>query len=72
MRTLIPLLTSIVTIIGIWLAGSHRWEGWAVGLGNQLLWLVFIVMFKAWGLLLLTAALSFVYTRNLLRWKRLI
>ena len=69
MRQLIPLATSVVTLIGMWLAGSGSWKGWAVGLGNQALWLAFIFAFGAWGLLPLSAALIVVYTRNLLRWR---
>lgn len=69
MRQLIPLATSVVTLAGMWLAGNHDWRGWALGLGNQALWLLFIVTFAAWGLLPLSAALIVVYSRNLWRWK---
>lgn len=69
MRQAIPLATSLGTLLGMYLAGSKRWEGWAVGLANQALWLWFIVQFEAWGLLPLLVALVFVYTRNLLLWR---
>lgn len=69
MRQGIALLTSVVTLTGMWLAGSHRWQGWLVGLLNQILWLAFIVAFAAWGLLPLCAALIVIYGRNLLRWR---
>lgn len=65
----ISLATSCGTLLGMWLAGSHRWQGWAVGIANQGLWLAFIVLFRAWGLLPLMVALLFVYSRNLLRWR---
>ncbi len=65
----IALATSILTLAGMWLAGSHRWEGWLVGLLNQVLWIAFIVAFGAWGLLPLSLALIVVYTRNLVRWR---
>ncbi len=70
MRQGLALLTSTVTLYGMWLAGSHRWTGWLVGLANQALWLAFIVMFGAWGLLPLNVALVVVYSRNLVKWKR--
>lgn len=70
MRQLIALATSVLTLVGMWLAGSKRWEGWLVGLCNQGLWLAFIVAFSAWGLLPLSVALTVVYSRNLLRWRR--
>ncbi len=70
MRQAIALATSLLTLAGMWLAGSGRWQGWLVGLVNQVLWLAFIVVFEAWGLLPLSAALVVVYSRNLWRWRR--
>lgn len=64
----VQLLTSSVTLLGMWAAGSKKPWAWLVGLGNQSLWLVVIVTTGAWGLLPLTAALVVVYTRNHLRW----
>ena len=69
MRQGIALATSVVTLVGMWMAGSHNWKGWALGIFNQVLWFWFIVAFDAWGLLPLNIALVFVYGRNLLRWK---
>lgn len=68
-RQAIALSTSVVTLYGMWLTGNKRWQGWAVGLGNQGLWLVFIITFGAWGLLPLSVALTVIYTRNLVRWR---
>lgn len=70
MRQLVPLATSIVTLWGMYEAGSKRSRGWAIGLANQALWLAFIVAFGAWGLLPLSAALTVIYGRNLVRWRR--
>ncbi len=70
MRQALPIVTAVLTLLGMWLAGSKRWEGWAVGLLNQVLWLWFIVLFEAWGLLILTVALTVIYTRNLIAWRR--
>lgn len=69
-RQAIPLATSAVTLWMFWLAGSKQVKTWTVGLGNQVLWVAFIVTFEAWGLIPLTAALTVVYARNLARWKR--
>lgn len=69
MKQLLPLVLSILTIIGMWLIGNkNRWD-WIVGLVNQLLWISFAIIFKAWGLLPLSVVLIFVYTRNLYKWK---
>lgn len=69
MRQLIPLITGVVTIYGIKLAGDKRWQGWLVGLLNQVPWLVFIVAFDAWGLLPLNVFLAVMYYRNLRKWR---
>lgn len=69
MRQIIPLLTSAVTIFGMWLAGNKDPRAWIVGLANQSLWLLFIFVFHAWGLLPLAAALIMTYSRNLRKWR---
>lgn len=71
MRQILPLLLSLFTLIGMWLAGNKDRRAWIVGLGNQFLWITFALMFKAWGLLPLSLALIVVYTRNLIRWSHL-
>lgn len=69
MEQLIPLATSLVTLTGMWLAGNKNYWGWALGIANQGLWLAFIIVFEAWGLLPLMFALLFIYSRNLIRWR---
>ena len=66
----LPLATSLMTLLAMWLVGNKRAAGWVVGLANQILWVAFIVAFNAWGLLPLTVALTFLYTRNLICWRR--
>ncbi len=69
-RQLLPLATSVLTLVAMWRIGAKKADGWAIGLANQGLWLWFIAAFDAWGLLPLTAALTVVYARNLIRWRR--
>lgn len=69
-KQVISLLTSAVTLLGMWVTGNKRASGWLIGLGNQALWLTFIVAFQAWGLLPLSATLIVVYSRNWLKWRR--
>lgn len=71
MRQIIPLLLSLFTLLGMWLAGNKDRRAWVVGLFNQFLWITFAVMFEAWGLLPLSLALVIVYARNLIRWSNL-
>lgn len=67
---LIPLALSCITLWMMWQAGNLNHWAWAIGLANQVLWLVFIVTFDAWGLLPLNAALVVTYSRNLVKWRR--
>lgn len=69
MRALLPWATSAFTLLAMWLIGQKRSIGWAVGLVNQVLWVSFAVSFRAWGLLPLSAALTVIYVRALLRWR---
>jgi hypothetical protein len=66
--TYLPYLLSVITIYMNVLAGNKRTGAWAVGLGNQALWLVWIVMTGTWGLLPMNVALWIVYARNLRKW----
>lgn len=69
-RQLIPLVLSVNTLALMWLVGNKRVLGWVLGLGGQVVWFAFIVVFEAWGLLPLAIGLTVVYARNLVRWRR--
>ena len=66
---MLSLATSIVTIIGFHLVAKKRWEGCAVGLANQALWLALILQTRTWGLLLLNVTLVWIYGRALIDWR---
>jgi hypothetical protein len=51
------------------LAGNRNRWAWAFGLGNQALWLGWILAAEAWGLLPMNLALWLVYARNHLLWR---
>lgn len=70
MKQILPLILSLLTIVGMWLIGNKNRLGWVVGLFNQTLWITFAIVFKAWGLLPLTLVLIVVYTRNLTKWTK--
>lgn len=67
--TYLPWLLSAITIWMTLLAGNLHPRAWLVGLGNQLLWLAWIVAAGAWGLIPLNIALWVVYGRNHLKWR---
>jgi hypothetical protein len=69
MRQVIPFITGALTLVAMWLAGSKRTAAWGVGLVNQFFWGLTIVVFGVWGLAPLTAALTVIYARNLVRWR---
>ena len=60
---------SAITIAAMWLAGNHHPAAWWLSLGNQFLWLAFIIHERHWGLLPMNAAMFVVSTRNLLKWR---
>jgi hypothetical protein len=66
--TYLPWLLSAITIWMTVLAGNKHKSAWLIGLANQALWLTWIITTGAWGLLPMTAALTFVYARNHLKW----
>lgn len=69
-RDHLPWLMSAITIWMTLLAGNKYSSAWLIGLGNQALWLFWIVSMGAWGLLPMNAALWVVYARNHLKWRQ--
>ncbi|WP_103018099.1 hypothetical protein [Alicycliphilus denitrificans] len=66
----LPWVLSAITIWMTLLAGNLHPKAWLVGLVNQLLWLVWIVVAQAWGFIPLNAALWAVYWRNHRKWSK--
>lgn len=66
--TYLPYLLSALTIYSMLLAGNKKRGAWLVGLANQFLWLVWIILTTSWGLLPMNIALWIVYGRNYLKW----
>lgn len=59
-----------MTLLGMWLISEKKHIGWVVGLINQVLWLYFDYLYKAWGLLPLQVTLSIIYIRAIIKWRR--
>ena len=70
-RVYLPWLLSAITIWMTLLAGNLHRNAWLVGLTNQFLWLIWIVVTGTWGLIPLNIALWIVYGRNHFRWAKL-
>lgn len=67
-RDYLPWFMSAITIWQIILAGNQWRYAWLVGLGNQTLWLTWIMVSGTYGLLPMNIALWVVYTRNHIKW----
>ena len=63
-------LTGVLTVLAMELVGRKHWQGWAVGLVNQVCWAWLIWDRALWGLAPLTAILTWRYTAALIRWRR--
>lgn len=53
----------------LWLMGNKSKWGPVVGLTNQVLWVVYTVITKQWGLLPGVVLYAAIHARNLYRWK---
>ena len=67
--TYLPWLLSAITIWMTLMAGNKHPQAWLIGLGNQALWLLWICVVGAWGLLPMNIALWIVYARNHAKWR---
>lgn len=63
-----PWLLSGITIWMTVLAGNKTQWAWLVGLVNQGLWLIWILLSETWGLIPMNLALWIVYGRNHCKW----
>lgn len=61
---------AIVGIAGIYLAGKKSKWGWGLGLGAQVLWLIFALVTAQYGFILTALAYGAVYGKNLYQWHR--
>jgi hypothetical protein len=67
-ETYLPALLSIITIWMTLMAGNKHPNAWLIGLGNQLLWLIWICVAQQWWFLPMNFAMWLVYLRNHLKW----
>lgn len=63
-------VTGAMTILGMELIGRKYWQGWLVGLVNQVLWAALIYQRELYGLIPLTAILTWRYANHLMVWRK--
>ena len=64
-------LTSLGTIIFMYLNGSKKRYSWLVSLANQPLWLALIILTGAWGLLPTNVFMIALAVRGWKNWKKI-
>lgn len=65
-----PWLLSAIGCLMIWKVGSFKTYGWLIGIAAQGLWLAWILLAEQYGFLPQNIALTVIYTRNYLAWKK--
>ena len=63
------LVACATTFIAMWLMGNKSVHGPAWGLVSQFAWAAMIVSNGVWGLAPVTAAMTFIHARNLVKWR---
>jgi ABC-type spermidine/putrescine transport system permease subunit I len=66
----IGLVLAALGALGMWVAGKGRWQGWAIGLATQPVWVVFAIVVHSWTLILTPLAYGTAYARNLWLWRK--
>lgn len=63
-------VASIITIIGIELLRRKMWQGFLVGLLNEIIWAYLAISREVYGLLLLVVVLTFQYSWAIYTWRK--
>lgn len=61
-------LLTLFGVVGLWLAGSRRRGGWALGIFAQGLWIAYALSTGQYGFIASALAYGFVYVRNYRAW----
>jgi hypothetical protein len=60
---------SLIGIIGLHIAGMKSQWGWFIGLGAQVLWIIFAIATNQYGFILSACAYGLVNWNNLRKWR---
>lgn len=62
-------LLMVVGVTGMYLAGRRLWWGWLVGLGSEVLWLVYAIQTQQWGFIPFALIYAAVFIKNAREWR---
>lgn len=62
-------ILSFTSVIVLWLMGNKSKWGPRIGILNQILWIVYSISLREWGLLPGVIMYTIVHIRNLKRWE---
>ena len=68
MTTTLSWILSGTSALMLWVMGNKSIWGPRIGLANQVLWIVYIVLTEQWGLLPGVLMYAAIHVRNLVRW----
>ena len=61
---------TVVGVVGLYFAGLRKPWAWFIGLGEQVLWLVYAVTTRQWGFVVSAGIYGWVYAVNARAWMR--
>lgn len=61
-------ILSLTTCIMLWFMGSKNKWGPIIGILNQILWYIYAIHLKEWGLLVGITAFTVIHIRNAWKW----
>lgn len=61
---------TLIGVTGWWLTGRRLWQGWAVAIGVQVLWLAYAVTTQQWGFVVSVFLYGGMAVINLRRWRQ--
>ena len=63
-------ILSAFSLTSLWFMGNKNILGIIIGLVNQVLWVVYALMLKQYGLLIGVIAYTVIHIRNLIKWAK--
>lgn len=63
------LTLAAVGVLGLFLVGKKYWQGWAINLGAQALWIVYAIATRQLPFIASAVAYGFVSARHMFAWR---